>query len=389
MKRYLSRILRTLVVAIVLPSPAAYSQGADKPVVFVHGLNSDGGWFSAMTPPLQEQLRIAGHTPTVGWRWTYGSQASNLNDFLNSAAIDSAIVVAHSNGGVVTRTYLTNPNTISRVSKILTVGSPLAGVPLAANALDGALSHWLWYTMQSFLTPYWYYSFDGQAPPLVGWLGNLLQTLGGIFNVVESAFGFLGYGTAQVYSATIGFSPDVLPEMRPNSPTLEPMFHPSALQLESQRAPIRYSIATEQGPTGMPFALIGMDPSAVEAIQVATYAVAWSLYDYYSSHPDYELQANAAYWQLAMLRISCMALDWQALIGTYWEFEWDSCSNFFYYANDGIVPWSSSSYPGGGTTQYLPYSAVGDIHHRAQKDSPAVREAVRLALRNNFGVLDR
>lgn len=382
--------VRLLMLAAALIFPNTYLEAQDKPTVFVHGFNSDGTWFSSMIPPLQAALRIAPHNPDVQWPQQYPSQAANLQSYLQSTGLDSTIIVAHSNGGVVTRRYLTDPSAAySRVAKVLTVGSPFAGAPLAANAYSGDLSYWLSSVFNSIIEPMWYFAWDPYVPTSITWLSNLVSALGGLFGDVEDLMGLLGFGTAEILSATIGFSPAVLPQMMPGSVELNQMFLGSALAAEAQRAPVRYSLATEHEARGMPFALVGMNAGLVEGIQVGIYAIAWELYDHYSTHPDPELRMLAWRWQLAMQRMSCMTQEYQDLVGTYYEVANDSCSFFFHYANDGIVPWSSSVYPGGGTTEYLSRSIVGNIHHRDQATNGAVLNAVKERLRAVFGVLDR
>jgi len=133
---------RLLVIALatcaaLLGADAVHAQ--DRPVVFVHGLNSDGGTWESAANRLQEYLAIASHRPTLHGS-SYGDQANELHSqlwWLPSATV----AVGHSNGGIVSRHW----SGLHEVSGILTLSTPHQGAPIFAHVAD-----WINFNLMAF-----------------------------------------------------------------------------------------------------------------------------------------------------------------------------------------------------------------------------------------------
>jgi hypothetical protein len=118
-------------LACVLACLGVYRPAAaqDRPMVFVHGFNSDGTAWTEAARRLKVQLAVTTTQPSLSWRQPFGSQAGELDSIVRSVP-GQPFAVAHSNGGPVIREW-----TMSRqLSGLLTLSSPNQGAPIANNA---------------------------------------------------------------------------------------------------------------------------------------------------------------------------------------------------------------------------------------------------------------
>jgi pimeloyl-ACP methyl ester carboxylesterase len=121
--------LPLILVAFISPPRVAVAQ--DQPVVFVHGLKSDGGAWADVAARLAGSLRIKSYTPSLSSSAYYETQSSQLSNALTGSGLGSnTIAVGHSNGGVVSR-YLAR---VRPFRGTVTMGSPNFGAPLVTNA---------------------------------------------------------------------------------------------------------------------------------------------------------------------------------------------------------------------------------------------------------------
>ena len=107
------------------------------PVVLVHGFMCNGAvWWS-----VRRRLRKAGYPahhaltlePLFNDIDTYATQlAAYVERVRNQHGVDRVLLVAHSMGGLVARTYVERLGGAARVSGVLTLGSPHHGTALAA-----------------------------------------------------------------------------------------------------------------------------------------------------------------------------------------------------------------------------------------------------------------
>jgi hypothetical protein len=109
--------------------------------------------------------------------------------------------------------------------------------------------------------------------------------------------------------------------------------------------------------------------------------------DYASSYDPY-LQAGAHLWLLAADQLICLEANWHVLIGAYNSPTNVGCLAYPTIANDGVVTWQSSAYPG-GVPVAMPAGVFGNITHMQQTSSPAVASEVSRIMREQMGVLER
>lgn len=142
MSRHASISVAVLAAAMfcVVPTGRVEAQPADRPVAFVHGISSDGGTWATMAPYLASVYRIRTAQPSLpsSGHAAFESQAVALKSGLQGDTTQ-VILVAHSNGGIVSR--LARKNGLD-VQSITTMGSTHLGAPLAANVLNGKVGAW-------------------------------------------------------------------------------------------------------------------------------------------------------------------------------------------------------------------------------------------------------
>jgi hypothetical protein len=135
--------LRTLILPVLIAggalvgAPDALAQ--DRPVVFVHGLNSDGNTWQAAADRLQQHLAIAAHLPTLRGP-SYGDQANELQGQFWWLP-GTTIAVGHSNGGIVSRHW----SGLHDVAGVLTLSTPHRGAPVFAHVAD-----WINFNLMAF-----------------------------------------------------------------------------------------------------------------------------------------------------------------------------------------------------------------------------------------------
>lgn len=126
-----------LIVGVLAVAPRLGAQ--DRPVVFVHGLNSDGNAWQDAADRLSEHLAIAPQRPTLSGS-SYGDQTDNLQAQLWWLPAD-AIAIGHSNGGIVARQWSTQHG----LSAVVSLSTPHRGAPLFAHVAD-----WINFNLMAF-----------------------------------------------------------------------------------------------------------------------------------------------------------------------------------------------------------------------------------------------
>lgn len=376
---------RALLASVFLVSPFTpwNSHAQEQPVVFVHGLVSSGQTWSSMQSALESQLMISGLSPTLGWHYSYGTQADNLHAAL--AGLSDVIAVTHSNGGVLTRRYLTH-NSAPRINRHVSINSPHYGAPLAANALNGNVVNWGVALYNSLAEPFGFYNefdltFPYVHPAAIAAASGVVENLGWI----DYAIATLGYASPYWAQVLYGLVPSVLPQMVPGSSFLQEQLTQSALQTEAQRASVRASISTELSGSGQPYTLLWTDPTVMEATVYGLIAFAIARYAEYHNHSDPYLQANAYLWLEMADELAMVPIVWNYQIGALISYN-PITYQYSAYRNDGIVPWPTSEYPGGTDIIRMLSALFGDLRHTAQTGSPIVTSAVSDVLRQRMGV---
>jgi len=108
-----------------------YKGGSGKPVIFIHGMNSDGSRWNKLLAQLENSGFYDHHQVWVfQYKWT-DPIAKNGLDLYNKVAengIQAPIIIAHSMGGLVARSYISQGGSIE---KLVTFGTPHNGTSLA------------------------------------------------------------------------------------------------------------------------------------------------------------------------------------------------------------------------------------------------------------------
>lgn len=342
MSRLASVLARAFAVASAFSalSGDAKAQQVDRPIAFVHGISSDGGTWT-MAPYLESLYRIRALRPSLpdNGHASFQTQAVALRAFLQ-ADTSQVILVAHSNGGIVSR--LARKNGLD-VQSITTIGSTHLGAPLALNVLNGKVAGWggrLIFTLKD--------AFE-QAPiswwSWVRWLFNL-------FKIVANAWS----ATVQAGVSLFTSGWEVLPQMVPFGPFQANVNgQPSISGSPESSIPNRVSIQvfTPEPTTGIFFA--GTSPTHRTAgivgrtAMIAMYSML-SEYFQQSAWKANNLQkrndhsAAAARFAAGAAALLAMDAKWCEMIGaapTSFTIAPNSCAQ-----SDGIVPLANQTWSG-------------------------------------------
>ena len=120
------------------PIEAQTAKGSKRPLVLVHGLGGHPGNFTA----LEAKLRLAGigqiYRVDLRGATTMKAGASKLKSIIEEILAVNGLsehgsvdIIAHSMGGVMVRTAMLHPEVSTRVTKLITLGSPHHGSHLA------------------------------------------------------------------------------------------------------------------------------------------------------------------------------------------------------------------------------------------------------------------
>jgi pimeloyl-ACP methyl ester carboxylesterase len=78
------------------------------------------------------------------WRLDLDQTVKDLDAFITSHGWTKVILVGHSMGGLLARTYIADPTRASRVVTVITVGTPYWGAPVMLQRMrQGAIDNWL------------------------------------------------------------------------------------------------------------------------------------------------------------------------------------------------------------------------------------------------------
>ena len=115
-------------------------------LVLQHGFFSDGRTWGRMRPWLKQDMVVSNiETVTTYWPNLYEDQAAELHrDIANSTSAQGAVLIGHSNGGMISRSLARNPNignerqatgyvAPANVRGVITIGTPHWGAPAAKH----------------------------------------------------------------------------------------------------------------------------------------------------------------------------------------------------------------------------------------------------------------
>jgi hypothetical protein len=321
---FLRRVLAIGAMALVGARPIA---AQDRPVLFVHGLQSQGSDWAQTAARLGSRLAISPRTPDLPWKQPYEQQAQTLSQSSAMAGLSSApLAVGHSNGGIVSREL----SRLRHVDGIATIGTPHRGAPLVPN-----FGQWLVFQANapSFLDSV-IYAFAGQSD--WSWVfANIQGALSwvsdfSIWSVVYLA-GMVGIDTAV----------PVMAQMQPGSSYLVNLNSSANLQREASDVPARVGVVSVAHNFFWAGPARAITPDHADEIAVALYGTASALV-FWAGY----VTAEADPTDIMAFRQS------SALVGLSWfllnvdPLYCELVSGGECVSNDGVVPYTSQQYPG-------------------------------------------
>lgn len=327
-RRYLA-LAAAVALAGVLAGALVHAQ--DRPVVFVHGLNSSGATWETTANRLRDVLAIAPERPSLSGS-SYEDQAADLQRQLWWTAGDT-VAVGHSNGGLVSRHW----SALHGLGAIVTMSTPHRGAPIFAHVAD-----WINFNLTGF--------------DIIGGIGASFgasyDDSWWIYAAIQGALSFATQGAQDAIlqlAAAIGFQQGmpIFPEMVPGSPYLTTINSTANLQREASVVATRVGLVdvAENFYRGGVFRTIW--PDYGDAISDSLHAAA-ALLDYYSL--QLSSSANPQDWGRAQ-RLSDLAW-WLWVHEDMWCRTISDPSPGAYSAagycaeNDTLVPTWSQIYPG-------------------------------------------
>ncbi len=365
-------------LAALLPLEVVLSQTAQAPVSFNSGFASQGTAWIPTASWLQQRYQIETLTPNTSWDRPFAEQSTNFGAALTAWGRTGIVGISHSNGGVVARNYVHQNGASSRLSKLVTIGTPHQGAAIATNVLNGRVIDYFGSMAASIGGAVSFYANndpDWNAGPVVDW-------------ITQDAFGALYYVGAFFANANalagLGFAVGmpVTSDISPPSGWVTQFNSTAHLATESSRLQSRVGISTQVHPNGAFFRLISSSPGAWRTVQGIGAYGALALYFYYSGHPDWWLSANAYRWLQVYWYTVLLDVAWQDFIGAlqYWNGVYAVV-----YRSDGFIPEWSSQYPG-ATLQFNMNLPVYNISHVEQKDHPDARRQVDAIFSQIFSI---
>nr|ADR10200.1 lipase [bacterium enrichment culture clone F5-11] len=143
MKKLLARLAFVASAAVAALAPATAS--ANGPIIFVHGYSGSGSNWDIMA----SRFVASGYPSNQLYKFDYASlvnsnmvSASQLGSLVNTVRARhgnaKVNIIAHSNGGLVTRWYLVMQNGQSNVRRFISLGSPHSGTTWAYACVSPA-----------------------------------------------------------------------------------------------------------------------------------------------------------------------------------------------------------------------------------------------------------
>jgi pimeloyl-ACP methyl ester carboxylesterase len=336
-----------LAAALIVAAQPLLAQ--DTPVVFVHGILSDGGTWQSTADRLQARLAIVPHRPTVSWPSRIDAQASTLQSYYGGLP-DSTIVVGHSLGGLVGRQWTRS----RRLGGVVTLGTPNQGAPFANH-----VGEWVSFNYSLFWAMANAFGAFGNMPPGV-WTWAYAATEAwlnwGAFLADQAIREF-------VIEMGIGINVPFVQQVYVGSPFLAALN--GSLAQEMANAPGRVSIVNTMSQywRGGPWRLRDDDTSAV---YTAVTEAAGAALDYYAF--SVWASADPADSRAQELSSALLTASWWL-----WNFDEFWCRT----VSDSRPLWTARCYPHDGFiptySQYAPgalafENSAGPPHTRETRD---------------------
>lgn len=321
--------------AISLAATVGKAQNRD--VVFQHGIWANAQAWQQEAGVLLDALLINSFIASTPSKDHCSGQAAELTSQVSSAA-SNAILIGHSNGGLVGRTAnLPSPYNARSWGGVVTVGSPHGGAQLMASVINGPVANWL-------------LAIGGDFGQAVDYYVNVIfpSEIATAIQAHEDVIGLTGQIVGGLASLGFGAANPVSDDMIPGSNMLANVLNtPGNLVREASAIPIRIGItSTLPSNTGLIWkGLAGASWQSGRNLQNTITSVFWTAYfaalafqD--EDNPAYQQQINAgAYlWANVAGDFEIADDDYCFLIGA-WEV--NHCG-----PSDGIVPVGAQNYPG-------------------------------------------
>ena len=321
-------LLRCLVVAAsLLAAVSAHAQ--DRPVVFVHGLQSSGAAWSDTALRLGNDLAIEPHLPNLTWSQPYWDQALGMHSSAVGAIPGLPVAVGHSNGGIVAREW----NRIRPMHELVTIGTPHGGAPLMPQFYNWAV-------------------FQAAAPSLVNSVGAAFSRWSDWSWILAQVTGSLAWTAdfsvwSVVYlGASLGLDRGlpVAEDMRPGSAALSFLNAPANLDRERATIQTRVGIVSAAHKFYWAGPARAIVPNQADAIATALYSTAgaligWGTHIFISADP---MDVHAISQASSLFHVASYLLT----IDPFYCSLVSSVRGSECLANDGVVPYDSQVYPG-------------------------------------------
>lgn len=378
---YLTTRVAVAIAVIVVASP---SPAQDRPVVFQHGMRSNGETWAQAAQRLEGRLRIEATRPTLNEKVSYFTQSGEFADV--TATINSPIVIGHSNGGQVARRA--NMNGVE-MDGIVTVGSLHQGAELAQHMLDGSA----YLALVALGTRV--------VEPIVVYGDYFTSNRVDIIFAIARQSGYrvhraLNTLPAQI-AGTLGMNQEralpggVLWDMVPGSAHyVGPLGVNSDANLARellsgvQRIGVQVRVPSAYG---LPWQAVVPDQAEEWTLAWWGFGAAYMLaYEYFSSYHSetdpyaYEKQSNALLWYMGAVAIGSLDANYCEFVG---ETE-PTPGGVICEHSDALVTWDSQAYPNG-----FNIPIVNGPSHTRETVSPRVHDFLQTILENNFGVVRR
>lgn len=324
-----ARSLVLLILVALCGATASHAQ--DRPVVFVHGLNSNGDTWKDAADRLAQYLAIAPHRPSLSGS-SYGDQANNLQGQLWWLP-RTTVAVGHSNGGIVSRHW----SALHEVSGIVTLGTPHRGAPIFAHVGDWVNFNYMAFNFIGAIGGAFGVSYDDTWWVYAAIQGILSLSTQGAQDAILQLAGIVGFRAGL----------PIFPQMIPGSPYLQDLNSSGNLGREANAVPSRVGIVNvaHNFYRGGVFRTIW--PERGDTIADVIHSSA-AVLDYYALHlwtspnpRDWQRAqtiANLAWWLWSHEEIWCRTISDPS------PYAYTSAG--FCAENDTLVPTWSQVYPG-------------------------------------------
>lgn len=379
-------------LAILLAAFAFPLAAQDRPIVFQHGVLSDGTTWDATATALKRELRIAPLVPNLQWWRSEADQSAQLGAFLAATPASGTgrlPLVGHSNGAIVAREF---SRAGGRAEGIITLSGPHQGAPFANNWMSGAVLRDAQNTAIDIADPVqFYYLNDWQ---------NRLNPF--VFGVADAVVGFLwdiarylcpSLGLGCVETATNATIPMVRDLATDYSGYIAGLNSNANLAAEASAMPNRIGISARFQPWNAFCYIATAIPDICVLGREGGIVLYLHAYQFYADDDDWFLSSNAYRWLNGAGALIDMDAIWQLWVGTlqYYRRIIDpelgySRADLYSLWNDGFIPEVSAQYPNASQPHIV---VPGDIAHTMMTSNVYVRNEIRDRLVGNFGIVRR